>query len=80
MADFIFIFCDGHEEHGSKGVNAFTDEAKFIAFVKQSVSDCVDDLPAHIEKAKRLNGGPIFVHTDVGWGGPHIFVVPNGER
>jgi len=80
MADFIFIFCDGHEEHGSKGVDAFTDEAKFIAFVRQSVKDCVDDLSAHIEKAKRLNGGPIFVHTDVGWGGPHIFVVPNGER
>ena len=80
MADFIFIFCDGHEEHGSEGVDAFTDEAKFIAFVRQSVKDCVDDLSAHIEKAKRSNGGPIFVHTDVGWGGPHIFVVPNGER
>jgi len=80
MTNWIFIFCKAHEEGGSENVHAFTDEANFIAFVKRSVKDCVDDLPAHIEEAKQSSGESVFVHTGRGWGGEHIFVVLDGAR
>ena len=78
--DWIFIFCEGHEEGGSENVHAFTNEGKFITFVNQAVEDCVDDLPARIQEAKLSSNNPVFVHTELGWGGPHIFVVLDGNR
>ena len=78
MDNWVYIYSDEHGEGGSERVSAFTDEAEFIAFVKKSVSDCVDDLPACIEEAKRSSGDSVFVHKGLGWGGEHIFVVPNG--
>ena len=78
MDNWIFIFCEKHDEYGSEDVHAFTDEAKFIAFVKQSVADCVDDLTSCIKKAKQKSWHPTFVHKEKGWGGPHIFVVTDG--
>ena len=78
MDNWVFIFCGEHEEGGSQDVHAFTDEVKFIAFVRQSVKDCVDDLSGSIEEAKLAGDHPTFVHTGRGWGGPHIFVVPDG--
>ena len=78
MTHWIFIFCEEHEEDGSENVHAFTDEAKFIAFIRQSVHDCMDDLSSRIEEAKGSSDYPVFVHEENAWGGPHIFVVPDG--